>query len=42
MRPVHVVSREVPPELQLRMIVAVGVVFVAFALVAARSPRPCA
>jgi len=36
MRPVHVVSREVPPELQLRMIVAVGVVFVAFALVAVR------
>src|SRR2546422_11722380 len=31
-RPVHVVSREVPPEFQLRMAVAPGVVFVAFAL----------
>src|SRR5437870_8931781 len=35
-RAVHVVSREVPPEFQLRMAVAVGVVFVAFALVAVR------
>src|SRR5216117_1051860 len=35
-RPVHVVSREVPPEFQLRMAVAVGVVFVAFALVGLR------
>src|SRR5256712_6961221 len=36
MRPVHVVSREVPPEFQLRMAVALGVVFVAFALVGIR------
>src|SRR5437016_11897020 len=35
-RAVHVVSREVPPEFQLRMAVAVGVVFVAFALVGLR------
>src|SRR5437899_12541610 len=35
-RPVHVVSREVPPEFQLRMVVAIGVVFVAFALVGIR------
>src|SRR2546425_3262277 len=35
-RAVHVVSREVPPEFQLRMAVAVGVVFVASALVAVR------
>src|SRR6266516_2372048 len=35
-RPVHVVSREVPPEFQLRMAVALGVVFVAFALVGIR------
>src|SRR5213596_2779909 len=35
-RAVHVVSREVPPEFQLRMAVAVGVVFVAFVLVGLR------
>src|SRR5437762_1639842 len=35
-RPVHVVSREVPPQFQLRMAVALGVVFVAFALVGIR------
>jgi penicillin-binding protein 2 len=35
-RHVHVVPREVSPELQLRMAVAVGVVFVAFTLVGAR------
>src|SRR5881396_72393 len=35
-RPVHVVSREVPPEFQLRMAVALGVVVVAFALVGVR------
>src|SRR2546429_8190990 len=35
-RPVHVVSREVPPEFQLRMAVALGVVFVAFALAGSR------
>jgi penicillin-binding protein 2 len=35
-RHVHVVPRDVPPELQARMAVAVGVVFVAFALVGAR------
>src|SRR5438876_11048557 len=35
-RPVHVVSREVPPEFQLRMVVAIGVVFVAFAPVGIR------
>jgi len=34
-RPVHVVSREVPPEFQLRMAVAIGVVCAAFALIAA-------
>src|SRR5437870_2631598 len=33
---VHVVPREVPPELQLRMALAVGVVFLAFTLVGAR------
>src|SRR2546422_1519010 len=36
MRPVHVVSREVPPEFQLRMAVAIGVVCAAFALVGLR------
>ncbi len=35
-RPVHVVSREVPPEFQLRMAVAIGVVCAAFALVGLR------
>src|SRR5213596_3558535 len=35
-RPVHVVSREVPPELQLRMVVAIGIVCAAFALVGLR------
>src|SRR5437763_16320329 len=35
-RPVRVLSREVPPEFQLRMAVALGVVFVAFALVGLR------
>src|SRR5438093_9561075 len=35
-RPVHVVPREVPPELQRRMVVAAGFVVLAFGLVAAR------
>jgi penicillin-binding protein 2 len=35
-RTVHVVPREVPPELQTRIALAVAVVFVAFGLVAAR------
>ena len=35
-RNLHVTPREVPPELQLRMAVAVAIVFVAFTLVGAR------
>ena len=35
-RNVHVTPREVPPELQLRMALAVGVVFLAFILIGSR------
>jgi penicillin-binding protein 2 len=35
-RSAHVVSREVPPELQVRMAVAIGVAFIAFGLVGFR------